>query len=211
MPSQTVRAVATEGNARKPGMTGGKAPRASGNSIPKILDGPKSVNFRGEYALSLRCGPRAVAAARDRSLPAEARIEGVAQGVAEQIESEHGEHDRGPGEEEDPPRAAGEVLVGIGEHGAPLGRRRLRAEPEKAERGGLEDRERDRERGLDDQGRQAVRNDVAQENAPAASAQAPRRDHEILLAQGEHGAAAQAGGDPGRDQADREERVAQAR
>src|SRR5438445_719604 len=135
---------------------------------------------------------------------------GAAKGVAEQIEPEHREHDRGAREEEDPPRAAGEVPVRIGEHRAPLGRRRLRAEPEKPERGGLQDRERDRERRLHDQGRQAVRNDVAQDDAPPAPAEAQGRDHELLLAPRQHGAPAQARVDRNRDEADREQRVTQA-
>src|SRR5436309_5080739 len=36
----------------------------------------------------------------------EPRVQGVAETVAEQVEAEDGEHDRGAGEEEDPPRAA---------------------------------------------------------------------------------------------------------
>src|SRR3990172_314128 len=56
------------------------------------------------------------------------RIQGIPERVSNQIESQHRQHDGRPGEEERPPGAAGEELVAIRPHGAPLRRRRLRAD-----------------------------------------------------------------------------------
>src|SRR5436309_13083486 len=72
-----------------------------------------------------RTRPRAEPMPGSGSATPQAWIEGVAQPVAKQVEPEHREHDRGTGKAEDPPGAAGEVLVRVGEHRAPLGRPRL--------------------------------------------------------------------------------------
>ena len=87
-------------------------------------------------------------------------IERIAQAVAQQIERQHGDQDREAREGHDPPGAQHE-LARVGEHRAPFRRRRLRAEPEEAERRRVEDRGRDAERGLHDQRRGAVRQHLA--------------------------------------------------
>src|SRR5499426_3928262 len=140
---------------------------------------------------------------RARLAPTQPRIERVAQAVAQQVEAEHREHDRCARKAEDPPGAAREVLVRIGEHRAPLGSRWLGAESEEAEGGGLEDCERDRERRLYYQWRQAVGHDVAREHAPGATAEASGRHDELLLAELEHRAPAQARVGRDRHQTDR--------
>jgi hypothetical protein len=65
-------------------------------------------------------------------------IERVAQAVAHQVEREHRDQDREARQRDDPPRALDE-LERAREHRAPLGRRRLRAQAEEAERGRVED------------------------------------------------------------------------
>src|SRR5207249_855299 len=76
---------------------------------------------------------RASSAERARLVRPQPRIQGVAEAVPEEVEAQDGEHDGGAGKEEDPPGAAREVLVGVGEHRAPLRRRGLGAEPEESE------------------------------------------------------------------------------
>src|SRR6516164_1994515 len=95
---------------------------------------------------------------------AKPRVEGVTETVPQQVESENRQDDGGAREEEHPPRAAREVLVRVGQHRAPLERRRLGAETEEAQRGRLENGECDRERSLHDERRQAVREDVARDH-----------------------------------------------
>src|SRR5690606_24722416 len=82
-------------------------------------------------------------------------VERVAQAVAEEVEREDRDHDHGAGEDRDVRRAA-QVAPPLVEHGAPLGRGRLRAQPEEAEVRGREDRRGHAERDLDDDRRQGV-------------------------------------------------------
>src|SRR5690606_33286514 len=56
-----------------------------------------------------------------------ARIERLANPVAEQVEGEHRQHD-GESRIQHDPRRAVEIVAPRGQHGAPLGRRRLGAE-----------------------------------------------------------------------------------
>src|SRR6266403_4610834 len=64
-----------------------------------------------------------------RLLAPQARIEEIAQGVAHDVEGEHGQHDRQPGEGRDP-RAALDVLPALAEDVAPARRGRGDAEAE---------------------------------------------------------------------------------
>src|SRR5882724_11952524 len=70
------------------------------------------------------------------------RIERIAQPVAQKVEREHGHEDGDAGEIHDPGRAQ-EEFPGVGHHGPPFGGRRLGAEAEEPEGGGVEDRRRD--------------------------------------------------------------------
>src|ERR1700736_4049248 len=91
---------------------------------------------------STRAGPDSVAnetkrfSTSRRLAPADGtadpRVEHVTQAVAEEIESHHDEEDREPGRERVPP-GLGQELARLGNHAAPLGRRRRRAQPEEAE------------------------------------------------------------------------------
>src|SRR5262249_31432426 len=86
----------------------------------------------------------------------EARIEKVAQAVAEQVEREHREADGGAGEQDHPGRLAIEVGGVAGEHQSP-GRRRLGdAKAEEGERGFEQDRLRDEGGEHDEEGRDHV-------------------------------------------------------
>src|ERR687888_1693216 len=126
---------------------------------------------------------------------AELRVERLAQAVADQVEPEHGDHDRDPRHDGQERRRL-EVVVHVGEHRPPLRRGRvLRAEAEEAEPGDVDDRRGHRERALDDHGRDRVREDVREEDHRPADAHRPRGEHEVVLALREHGAAEQAGGE----------------
>src|SRR6266508_6630363 len=58
------------------------------------------------------------------------RIDDVAQAVAEQVEAEHRDHQRGAGKERDPPFARDHEASAFGHHDPPLGGRRPHAEPD---------------------------------------------------------------------------------
>src|SRR5437879_2866056 len=68
------------------------------------------------------------------------RVKHVTQTVAQEIEPHHDEEDRKAGRERVPP-GLGEELARLGNHAAPLGRRRRRAQPQEAERARGEDGE----------------------------------------------------------------------
>src|SRR5438045_4502195 len=75
------------------------------------------------------------------------RIERVAQAISEEIEAEHGHHDREPGEDREVRREL-EVLTPFVEHHAPRRRRWLRRETEERERAFGEHGPREREADL---------------------------------------------------------------
>src|SRR5712691_9142197 len=64
----------------------------------------------------------------------EARVESVAQRVAEEVEREDREADRKPGEDRHPRRRLGELNGGAAKHEAPRGGRLRHAEAEERER-----------------------------------------------------------------------------
>ena len=97
-------------------------------------------NIRGQPSAGIEgAGPAAVSrrtggAAWSLCSP-QLGVERVAQPVAEQVEGEHGDEDHQPGKGHYPPRAQHE-LARVGEHRAPFGCRRLRAQAEAV--GGVE-------------------------------------------------------------------------
>src|SRR6266542_5713192 len=79
---------------------------------------------------------------------AEARIERVAEGVAEEVEREHREEDRDAGPGAHPPLQVRQVALRVVDVGSPRRNGRLRAEAEERERRLGKDGEGDRERRL---------------------------------------------------------------
>src|SRR5262249_15318926 len=107
---------------------------------------------------------------------ADLRIEDVPEPIPEQVEAEAHDEDRDPRHWRHPPRVE-EVRAARGDHGAPLGRRRLGPEPEEAQPGRGENDPRHVEPDPDDEGRGAQRDDVAQEDPDRPGAlEADRRD-----------------------------------
>src|SRR3546814_4779327 len=72
--------------------------------------------------------------------------------LSEEVDGKHRDQDGEAGKGHHPP-CPGDELAGVGQHGAPLGRRRLRALAEEAERRGVENRRRKAQGRLDDQRR----------------------------------------------------------
>src|ERR671930_104039 len=112
------------------------------------------------------------------------RVEGVADPVAEQVERENGEQERGAGEGEEPPGAA-EDRGRLRDHLAPARLRRIDADAEKRERRLEQDVLRDHQRRVDDDRRDEVRQDLAEQDRSIARAGSSGCLDELLLAQGE--------------------------
>lgn len=86
----------------------------------------------------------------------QARVQGIAQTVPEQVKSQHGDHDGKAGEEDEVGRAKDLVAL-AGQHSAPLGRGRLSAQTDEGERGRVQDGGGNTEGSLDDEGGKGVR------------------------------------------------------
>src|SRR5499426_3841827 len=117
---------------------------------------------------------------RARSL--QTRIEKVAQGVAEKINSEHGDEDAKTGKERQPPRGA-DIDARVGEHGAPGGNLGWNPDTQKAETGFGDDC-RCHGKGADDQGRlDHVWQDMTQNDLRVTRSQTARSNYEFTRAQ----------------------------
>src|SRR6267378_4124311 len=89
-----------------------------------------------------------------------------------------------------PPTASWGLMVAAGrDHESPRRRRRLHAEPEEGQRRLQQDRVGHEERGVDDQPRDDVRQDVTAQERPAGRAQGAGRADVLRLAQRQHRAA----------------------
>ena len=117
---------------------------------------------------------------RRRGPPAQARVDGVAQAVAEQVEAERGGDHGEAGEHERARVDRHRLLQGL-QHASPR-RRRHRRQPEVAQRRLGQHGERGDQRELHDDGRRDVRDDVAPHRPPRRR---PRRGgrHDVVLRQ----------------------------
>ena len=77
--------------------------------------------------------------------------------------------------------ASNNMVARVVEHGAPTGRGREHAETQKAERGFCENRAGEADGGLDEDGRQRIGNEVAQENARVRGSERTGREHKLEL------------------------------
>src|ERR687897_3669008 len=152
-------------------------PQPDSPTIPSVSPGAMS----NEMPLTAWIVPRRVQNSTRRSRtdrralrPAtELRVECLAEAVADQVEAEHRDHDREAGDDRQVDRRR-EVLVRVGQHRPPLGRRRiLRPEAEEPEAGDVDDGGRHPERAGDDHRRDRVREDVREEDLPAWHAHDP--------------------------------------
>src|SRR6267143_1133739 len=127
--------------------------RRTPSSVWKWVSRPSTVRRAGTLAVRLTWRV---------TLHLQARIKGIAQPVAEEIDGKHGQHDGEPGEGGEPP-GGGEVVPPIRQHPAPGGRGRLDPEPEEGEGRLVDDHERQLERGHHDDRGQGIGQDVAEE------------------------------------------------
>src|SRR5881296_842284 len=157
---------------------------------------PDRPRARGGFAAAVRSGGL--------------RVEEVAQPVAQEVETEHGEGDRAAGKDGEQ-WVQGKKVLRLLQHEPPRGIGGLRAEPEVGEGRFGQDRYGKARRRLDDERRERVRQDVPGDETAVASAQGPRGDDELPLAELEKAGARQPGegrreGDADRDHADRDPR-----
>src|SRR5579862_3766701 len=111
------------------------------------------------------------------------RVEGGAQAVADEVDREHDDHDHQAREHREPPLLR--IRLRVGDELAERRRRRLDAEAEERQGGLYEDRRRDRERPVDDDRTERVREDVAEHDPDVPGAGGLRRLDVLLLAQRE--------------------------
>src|SRR5215213_10314726 len=114
----------------------------------------------------------------------QARVEGIAEAVTEEVEGQHGDENGDPGEEAEPRRVS-QVLAARGEHHAPVGIWRLRAKPNETEPGGVNNRLPNGKRGEDDDRCPGVRQHVTDEDSAGRLAHCPRGLNVLLLLDGE--------------------------
>src|SRR5579872_6098437 len=111
-----------------------------------------------------------------------ARVERVAQAVAQDVEGQHRQHDGDAGRDRDPGPGIDQILAVLDDR-APARIRRLDADREERQGRFGQHVDRDHERHENDDRRHHIGQDVAQENPPVGHAQALRRQHEFALLQ----------------------------
>jgi len=118
-------------------------------------------------------------------LAAQARVQRVAQPVADQAQREDGQGDRDAGHDREVGRAV-QVLVGVLQQGAPARGGRRHTKSQEAEPGLGQHGETNTQRQRHDHGRRAVRPDVPEQDSTVAGADRPRREDVVQLAYREH-------------------------
>jgi hypothetical protein len=136
------------------------------------------------------------------------RVEPVAEAVDHQVEGDHGDHDRQPGEGGQPP-GADQPALAFGDQVAPARRRRRDAQPEEGEGGLGEDGVAHQQAGLHQDRGQRVGQQVAAEDLERRQPQPARREHERpLLERQQLGAEQPADGHPAGGAEDPDDRPA---
>src|SRR5256884_5797184 len=136
--------------------------------------------FRHFGAMRTRSIPLPRAADKPRGVLPQARIECVADPLAQEVVREHGDEDREPWVQGQPPADLDRVFALV-EDVAPGRVRWLDAEPEERQARFGEDRGRNAERHRHEHGRHRVRQDVAPDDPKAARADRLRPDDELAL------------------------------
>src|SRR2546426_2890600 len=192
-----------------PRMTAASASRARASAVSAVsVQNALSVGFTrsmrsraarvsstGESCLARIIVTSSVAGVKQRSVAfigvslsrasAQARIESVAEPVAEQVQAQPGDGEGQAGEEAHPESLADHVLA-AGDHVAPGRHVRRHADAEEAEDGLGQDGVGEDEARLHEHRGQAVRQDVTDGDGGIGAAQRTRRLDVILLAQAQH-------------------------
>src|SRR6266496_654073 len=155
----------------------------------------------------------ALPADRGCALPAsQPHIRRVAEGVADEVESHHGEDDAGTDWEDQPPVAVLQVLDTVGELITPVHIGEVQAEAEESDIRDGQDRVRDLECHIDDDDAERVGEQVHADQPPAARPRRSRGQDEVAFPDRKHLAADQPGrhlpGEGADDQGQRQDRGA---
>src|SRR5262252_3309991 len=140
---------------------------------------------------------------------AQAGVKRIPDCVPEQVGRQHGDEDTHPRQEYEPDRVC-EVLLGVAQHVAPAGRWRVNAEAEVVQRSLGQDHAAHAEAGGDDQHRQGVGQQVAQDQPQVTGAERARCQHEVAVADREHLPPDQPGGRAPADRSDHQRQADQA-
>src|SRR3972149_8667830 len=119
------------------------------------------------------------------SFTRQARVKGVTQRIAEEIEAHQREEDE-KSRQENLQRSDENIRRGVRQEISPARCRRLDAETEKAQRCFSANGCASVKRGGDDERREGIGQQMAQHDAPARSAQALGGEHKLLLAKRQH-------------------------
>src|ERR1700730_11943546 len=103
-------------------------------TCPPARTMPRRVENSTVRSATSRSGTASVMAASGAPL----RIDDVAQSIAEQVEAEHGDHERVAGKERYPPFARDHEGGAFRHHDPPFGGRRTHAQADEREAGGIE-------------------------------------------------------------------------
>src|SRR5229473_3720997 len=132
---------------------------------------------RTEQARSLtseaQCLPLSTSEIQSQEIGARARVEPVAPGIAEEIESKDGGHD-GQGRENNQVRRVKQMAARVIQHSAPTGNRSEDSDAEKAQRGFGEDHAGHSDGGLNQDRLENIGQEMAQQNPRVRSPQGTR-------------------------------------
>src|SRR5690625_5253629 len=145
------------------------SPRFTSKETPSTATAALSPAANSVRSPSTRSTVSAVAVVDATSVTVLSWIESLTDTVPKQVEGKHGHHDRKTWEDHHPGRPR-DVVTRPGEHRAPFRRRRLRAQAEEAQGRGRQDSGGDAKGRDDDQGRNDVREQMAEQQAPVSRA-----------------------------------------
>src|SRR5688572_18615852 len=137
------------------------------------------------------------------ALPILPRVERVAQAVTDEVDRDDREEDEEAGEERDPRRLV-HIRRRVVEHVSPRWSRRLDPEAEERQRALRDDRRRDSECRRDDDRRERIRQDVAEDDPLVARSDRARRLDELAVLQRQEARADKTGGRHPRKHAEHE-------
>src|SRR5689334_906398 len=149
---------------------------------PQLRESPATANFHESAAAGRASEARTTISNLGMAamLSVGMRIERVAETVADDVERGDGEEDGQAGKEHQPPGVF-DVRFGGAEDRPPRRRRQRHAQAEEGERGLGEDGRSDAETGGDEDRRERVRQEVAEDDARVAGAAGARRLRELHL------------------------------
>src|SRR6266404_751581 len=163
--------------------------RATPSEVSKCVCSSRTARRGGAGSRARGAASVTAASATSSTHPERARIEGVAQIIAEEVERHDCDEDKDAGRQDPGELRDALHVLRVGEEVAPAGARLLDAESEERQRALAEDEARDAERGGDDRVAERGGNHVAHDDARAAGTERARALHVLELANRRHHAA----------------------